>query len=342
MADITTINSPVWGLSTLGYGTLVEGLASVRQCLAIILTTKKGTDPLRPDFGCDIMDYMDLPQDKAIPNMKRAIIDAIDIWETRVKVKRVTHTMKEPHNPEFYITFSLVDDELIDQITLDLQNGVTQSADDQEVILQAFYPPNPKGYPYQISFIKSGEQVLPLPQPNGYQSLQEMFSWVQTNWLYYGRWNMLGDRYMLYMSAKNLTSPTTLSISVLPIVTFYAVIPTLGVGDVYSVAFKVDGVDATPAPPADLNTPGALLGWVQANWSGYASWGIESIEGSAEPVFSDEFSDEFDTSTSAVIYRLVGVSNVEDFAAELSIGVVKSTVFTNEFTNEFDADQATN
>ena len=137
MADITTINNPVWGISTLGYGVLVEGLASVRQCLGIILTTKKGTDPLRPDFGCDVMQYADLPEDRAIPNMKKAIIEAIAIWETRVKVNKVTHRMKSSYNPEFKITYSLVDDELIDQLILDLQSGATAAAEDQEVILQA-------------------------------------------------------------------------------------------------------------------------------------------------------------------------------------------------------------
>lgn len=334
MADINTIDNPVWGLSTLGYGVLVEGLASIRQCLGIILTTSKGTDPLRPDFGCDIYEYIDIPEVTGVPNMKRAIVEAIGIWETRVKVKNVSHYMKSEYNPVFEITYSLVDEELIDRLILDLKVGVTSSTDDQEIILQAYYPPNPKGYPYQIAFIKSGAQVAPLPRPNGYASVQELFSWVQTNWGFYGRWNMLADRFVMYMKAAGVKPPTTLAISVLPITTFYAILPDLGPGEAYSVSFKVNGEDAAPVAPDDLVTPGALLAWVQDNWGAHASWGIEWNDGIGEPVFSDEFSEEFDTDATGVQYRLVGVSNVDGFEGELIIGKVIGPVFTDEMSGE--------
>ena len=42
-------------------GRVVMGVDDVDQCIAIILTTPKGTDVLRPTFGTDLWKYIDAP-----------------------------------------------------------------------------------------------------------------------------------------------------------------------------------------------------------------------------------------------------------------------------------------
>lgn len=50
---------------------------SINQCIAIILTTRKGSVPLRPTFGSEIYKYVDYPVNEAIPNITRETIDSV-------------------------------------------------------------------------------------------------------------------------------------------------------------------------------------------------------------------------------------------------------------------------
>jgi phage baseplate assembly protein W len=58
LADIVSTN---WQLSNITIGTVAEGIDDIRQCIGIILTTTKGSDPFRPLFGSDIWQYIDTP-----------------------------------------------------------------------------------------------------------------------------------------------------------------------------------------------------------------------------------------------------------------------------------------
>jgi uncharacterized protein len=90
---LNDIQSSDWSLS-LTPTQVVQGLADIQQCIYIILTTQKGTDPTRPNFGCGIYEYIDKPVNIALPNMKREIADAIALFERRVKIIRILHTVE--------------------------------------------------------------------------------------------------------------------------------------------------------------------------------------------------------------------------------------------------------
>ena len=93
-ATLNDIESADWSLS-LTPTEVVQGLADIQQCIYIILTTQKGTDPTRPDFGCGIYEYIDKPINIALPNMKREIAEAIATYEQRVKIIRILHTVQD-------------------------------------------------------------------------------------------------------------------------------------------------------------------------------------------------------------------------------------------------------
>ena len=85
-------DTPHWQLALGGDGPdngVVQQIADVRQCIRIILTTPKGSDPLRPEFGCGAGDYLDLPLDAARPHIVREVRSAL-VWEPRVTVSGVT------------------------------------------------------------------------------------------------------------------------------------------------------------------------------------------------------------------------------------------------------------
>lgn len=77
------------GLPT-GIGNVVQGLADIEQCLAIILTTPPGSDPLRPDFACDLFQFIDQPISRARPAIVAAVYDAIELWEPRIVTESVS------------------------------------------------------------------------------------------------------------------------------------------------------------------------------------------------------------------------------------------------------------
>jgi len=77
------------GLAT-GVGSVVQGLGDIGQCVMIILGTPKGSDPLRPTFGCDLWHFIDMPLTLAVPHVVREVTEALILWEPRIKVLAVT------------------------------------------------------------------------------------------------------------------------------------------------------------------------------------------------------------------------------------------------------------
>jgi phage baseplate assembly protein W len=89
LADITSVD---WSLELGMIGGVVQGISDIDQCLAIILTTTPGSDPLRPTFGADLWRYIDNPISVAIPSIVREVSAAITMWEPRVTLQSVSVT----------------------------------------------------------------------------------------------------------------------------------------------------------------------------------------------------------------------------------------------------------
>ena len=87
---LADISSADWSLKLGAIGEVVQGLDDVEQCLGIIVTTPRGSDPLRPTFGADIWRYIDFPVSAALPAIVRELTSAITIWEPRVNLVSVT------------------------------------------------------------------------------------------------------------------------------------------------------------------------------------------------------------------------------------------------------------
>lgn len=90
---INEIRSVNWQISNRMIGEVAEGIADVRQCIGTIVTTTKGSDPLRPLFGSDIWRFIDTPVNTAAPNIAAEIIDAVGKWERRVIIKKLTYSI---------------------------------------------------------------------------------------------------------------------------------------------------------------------------------------------------------------------------------------------------------
>jgi hypothetical protein len=89
LADITSAD---WSLQLGAIGSVVQGIDDIDQCLAIILTTPQGSDPLRPTFGADLWQFIDRPISVAVPAIVRQVTAAITTWEPRVTLQSVRVT----------------------------------------------------------------------------------------------------------------------------------------------------------------------------------------------------------------------------------------------------------
>ncbi len=89
MVDLRTLDSTWWQPKLGTFAELVTGLDDIDQCIRVILGTPPGTDPLRTRFALDLLAFIDKPINQVRPKVVRGVIDAITIWEPRVKILRV-------------------------------------------------------------------------------------------------------------------------------------------------------------------------------------------------------------------------------------------------------------
>jgi phage baseplate assembly protein W len=302
LATVSQIKSPVWTYSIDGGGAISEGLAAIRQCIDIIIRTTKGTDPLRPEFGSDVYKYVDHPVNVAVPNIKKAILEAIETWETRVKINYIKHKMvlSQVH---FEIGYKLKDDSFNDSLTLILgSGGVTIGATKARLILQGLFPPNPSGFQFQVQCKLNGADLLPAPPPFGFADAGELYLWVKTNWLNYGHWYLTSESLVGYMNPQYGNG--SLAISILTKNRFQGGIPRLQIGYKYNVSITVDGTEYMN--DEDLFTPDQVRIWAQENLGDLGLWQIISNPGS----FNDDFNDDFEIFLQLLVIYTSQTTNV--------------------------------
>lgn len=106
--NISDIKSVNWQLSVLGIGQISEGIDDIRQCVQLILTTTKGSDPLRPLFGSDIWQHVDKPVTVASALISAEIVDALTKWEPRIVLKKIIHNT-DGSKIDFELTIELIE-----------------------------------------------------------------------------------------------------------------------------------------------------------------------------------------------------------------------------------------
>ena len=93
----TSITAAHWQPALGTSGEVVEGLRDIDQAIRIILTTPKGSDAHRPEFGSNIHLYIDWPVNRVTPHLVREAVDSIRQWEPRVSVIQVQMSIEGSH-----------------------------------------------------------------------------------------------------------------------------------------------------------------------------------------------------------------------------------------------------
>lgn len=80
------------------------GIEHLRQSVADILTTRKGTRVMRRDYGSELPALVDRPINGQLEiDLYAETVLAIDTWEPRLKVKSVGITKAEPGLIELFM-----------------------------------------------------------------------------------------------------------------------------------------------------------------------------------------------------------------------------------------------
>lgn len=93
---MNTPRSRHWQLAPDNSGILSDA-DDIGQCILNILSTRKGEDVCRPDFGSGHHDYVDTPEDVLVPNVVREVMLAVQTWEKRAVVEQVVFKGAAPH-----------------------------------------------------------------------------------------------------------------------------------------------------------------------------------------------------------------------------------------------------
>lgn len=100
---ITDLAATNWTWNFKIIGAMVQGVNEISQCILVIVTTQKGSDPLRPEFGSDLFLYLDKPSTN-VAKMINSISEALAIWEPRIDVSKIAYRVN-PGSIDFEITW---------------------------------------------------------------------------------------------------------------------------------------------------------------------------------------------------------------------------------------------
>ena len=124
--DVTDIDTPDWQLSLTGLGELVTNADDINQCLNTILATQKGTDPMRFDFGIDLISHIDKPVTLQAPALVNEIITQVAAYETRIKLKTVNYNAIVTGQTLYVLTWFYKPGTVLNgRVISDTDNGLT-------------------------------------------------------------------------------------------------------------------------------------------------------------------------------------------------------------------------
>jgi phage baseplate assembly protein W len=86
---VNNIESLNWSPKLGSFGEIVENVEDIEQCIKIILTTPRGSDPHRPTFASGIFNYIDYPQTAIKQYLIRETYESLLTWEPRINIDGV-------------------------------------------------------------------------------------------------------------------------------------------------------------------------------------------------------------------------------------------------------------
>jgi phage baseplate assembly protein W len=126
--EVEVAAEPGLQVSKAGGIQMVQGHASVRQALLLLLSTLPGERVMRPDYGCDLFRLVFAPNDHTTAGLAiHYVRSAIARWEPRVEVVRIDaeQSPDTPDRLDITLEYRIRATQASDGVTigLDLQEG---------------------------------------------------------------------------------------------------------------------------------------------------------------------------------------------------------------------------
>lgn len=295
-------------LSTIGVGVLATGIASIRQRIALILNTIPGSDPLRPLFGADVWQYVDQPTDIAIPNIKKAIFEALNAWESTIRVNAIRHShINEILN--FEIIYGIIDSDIVDSLNISFNSEIITEGSSAGLILTAAIPLHVENGFYTVLFNLNNEPAYPTPPAIGWNDLSEMLDWLNSNWGSYGVWSLGNQKLICYMSPNISVNASNLAVGQYSLFTLKTLIPLLFPGEWFNLILNLDGNPLDPEFPINsINTIEGLLNFLTNNFGNLGEWsylnnGVIMKQGDFNTDFNDDFDNSIDLLQRYIVFQ---------------------------------------
>jgi len=77
-------------MSISSFGEIVADVEDLKQCLYIIVSTRKGSAPGWREFGCGLFDHVDKPVNVVGPIVAQEMRAAIERWEPNIIIQEIT------------------------------------------------------------------------------------------------------------------------------------------------------------------------------------------------------------------------------------------------------------
>lgn len=107
------------GVNAVGGIATVQGVDEIEQAMHIILATAPGERPMRPDFGCGLMQFLFEPVNVSTAQaIARAVEQALRRWEPRIDVEVVEVHIDDTNSNRVFIDIKYVISDTYEQRSL--------------------------------------------------------------------------------------------------------------------------------------------------------------------------------------------------------------------------------
>jgi uncharacterized protein len=89
VVSVDKIQSLNWSPKLGSFGEIVENFDDIEQCINIILTTPQGSDPHRPTFASNLINFVDYPQTAVKQFLIKEVYESLLTWEPRIEIDKV-------------------------------------------------------------------------------------------------------------------------------------------------------------------------------------------------------------------------------------------------------------
>lgn len=95
MINISDISTDRWSMSITNFGEVVADVEDLKQCLYIIVSTRKGSAPGWRAFGCGLFDHLDKPVNVVGPLVVQEMRASIERWEPNIVIQDITFSHED-------------------------------------------------------------------------------------------------------------------------------------------------------------------------------------------------------------------------------------------------------